>query len=166
MTPGDVWNLVNQIEVPGANRDDPVIQALRAVDLGVFGHVAINEAKERRALILKHHPCSIEWHGPTRYVWGWWCAAATWPEVIAQETRDSFRVTVDLGPWRRKWSVHALPWLGQLMAQCELADGFLISIDTLEIDGLDITVALELTKRLVELLKDRRSTLAIIPPRT
>ncbi len=157
MTPGEVWLLANQIDVPGANGDDPVVKALREVVLGTFGHIAINEAKEQRALILKREINSEQWHGPTRYVWGWWCAAAKWPELIAQEQRDSYRVTVDLSPMERKWQLSALPWIGGLLAECVMADGFLIGEDTLEVDGLDVLAALHLTKKLVELIQDRRT---------
>jgi len=97
------------------------------------------------------------WHGPTRYVWGWWCAADTWPEVIAQGWRDSYRVTVDLAPMESKWHLNALPETGRLVAQCEIVNGFLIGIDTLEVDGVELLVAMHLTENLVELIRDRRN---------
>jgi len=158
MTPAEVLRLSHAMEVPGADLEHPVVKALQESVLGTFGHVAINEARQTRVLLLKDELHSQEWHGPTRYVWGWWCAAAKWPEVIAQGWRDSYRVTVDLAPMERQWHLHALPALGRLLAQCEMVNGFLIGVDTLEIDGVDDQAMLILIRELVELVRDKRTT--------
>ncbi len=157
MTPAEVLRLSHALEVPGADLDHPVVQALQSVVVGTLGHVAINEARKTRVLFLKDELHSQEWHGPTRYVWGWWCAAAKWPEVIAQGWRDSYRVTVDLAPMERQWHLHALPALGRLLAQCEMVNGFLIGSDTLEVEGVELFSAMSLTNSLVELIRDRRN---------
>jgi hypothetical protein len=90
---------------------------------------------------------------------GWWNAANDRPYIVARGWRSGYRVTVDLGSTERNGHLHAVLQLGHLLAECAIVSRFLIGVDTLEIDGVENQSMLTLTKGLVELVRDKRTTI-------
>ena len=87
-------------------------------------------------------------------------------EIVVIGEQERCEVRVDLAPMEANWSLHALPAIGMRLAECEMGEGFLLSQDMLEVDGIDGQAALGLVWGIVELLTDSRMTVAEPLPRS
>lgn len=160
LTGREVLDLAFNRPVPGANLNDPVVHQLRHAALGNLGRLKIQESVQKRYLWLRRDHTDTSWHRSTENVWRWWCVATSQAEVVVYAAADECRVRVDLSTMDAMWHLHALPVLGRMIASCEMGTGFIISEDTVEVDGLDDQAALGLAHDVIELLANRRMTVA------
>lgn len=166
LTGAEIVSLATGRPVEGVDPRHPVVQAIQAASLTSLARSHLNDAREKGYLWLWRNHADCSWHGPAEFVWGWWCAAMRRAEIVVIGQQERCEVRVDLGPLEANWSLHALPAIGRILAACEMGEGFLLSQDTLQIDGLDAQSALGLVREVVQLLTDSRMTVAESPPRS
>lgn len=166
LTGAEIVSLATGRSVPGLNPDHPVVQAIQSASLTSLARSHLNDAREKGYLWLWRNHTDCSWHGSAEFVWGWWCAAMRRAEIVVTGEQERCEVRVDLAPMEANWSLHALPAIGMRLAECEMGEGFVLSQDTLQIDGLDAQSALGLVRGVVELLTDSRMTVAESLPRS
>ncbi len=160
MTAKEVVEIASGREVPGINLDHPVVEGIRLAGMGILTRDYFRDARVRGYLWLVSQRSDTGWHGPTEHIWGWWCAAAKHPEIVVTRRGEDCRLRVDLSSLQTTWHLHALPELGRLIADGAMGNGFLLSSDTFEIDGLDTEGSAALAQDILKLLGDRRMTVA------
>ncbi len=158
LTPDEIWRIANGEKLANLTQSDPRVQAIQRSYVGNIGRSVMQQGFGRGYLFISDTYPDDGWRPKTRNAWEWWCAASKVPTVIIYPELNSstFRVTCSLASVDGYWRPAALMPIGSLLSDCYSATGFIVSIDTVEVDGLLTEEAVNVADELYQLGRDGR----------
>jgi len=151
ITPDDVLRVAGGGYVPWhAHLEEPP----PAAALDAEGWAAFRRAKARGYPV---EPPALPRAAAT--VWGWWCLAVQRAEVVVRDDarNGAWAVRLDLSPAGLCFTPMALVPIGQAMgATGREEDGWFVSPETCEVDGLDLETAMGLAEALLGVVGHQR----------
>ena len=157
LTPAEIVRLARGERPPGLP-DDPRTRAIARCQISSLGWDDFDRARRRKYLVLVRLPHRQDVDSLAA-LWGWWCAAARWPEVVVRLPGQggAADLSLDLAPAGLVFTPAALEPIGHAWLDWAAAgDGWLATNDTVQVENLPHEAAHALAQALLRIAADGR----------